>query len=148
MARSDPDCCPHRVDGKVSMVNVRHQGAAACIGRQLSSTALADWLKYSPRDLFCTDRPAGEFSLGDDPGPFGLVAPVNGAGFNRSLGHGLCSMNFIVRMQPAVTGSRGFCVCVPLARDCLIVVISDLDVAVAPRDTRLSRRQELLFFRC
>jgi hypothetical protein len=31
----------------------------------------------------------------------------------RSLGHGPSSINFIVWMQPAVTGSRRFCVCAP-----------------------------------
>src|SRR6516162_5864893 len=43
----------------------------------------------------------------------GCAAPVSGSGFGRSIGHGLSSINFIVWMQPVVTGSRRFCVCAP-----------------------------------
>ena len=79
-------------------------------------------------------------------GPFGLVAPVNGAGFGRSLGHGMSSIDFIVWIQPAVSGSHRVRACIPLGRDCRIVT-SDSTVSsmspVAPRNVRRSRRQSL-----
>jgi hypothetical protein len=67
----------------------------------------------SYKELCATAVGQGNIDVLSVAGPFGLVAPVNGAGFDRSLGHRLSSINFIVWMQPCCTGLRGFCVCAP-----------------------------------
>jgi hypothetical protein len=87
--------------------------------------------KASYKELCATAVGQGNIDVLGVAGPFGLVAPVDGAGFDRSLGHDLASINFIVWMQPAVTGSLGFCVCVPLARDCLIVTSDSTATSVS-----------------
>ena len=56
---------PGESDAKIVRWPDGHREAAV-IGR------LVDWLKHSRGDLFCTDRPAGELSRGDDPFDRGL----------------------------------------------------------------------------
>jgi hypothetical protein len=107
-------------------------------------------LDIPSQELCATAVGQGNIDVLGVAGPFGLVAPVNGAGFGRSLGHGMSSIDFIVWMQPAVSGSRRFRACIPVGRANPIVTSDSTASLMSPlhQETLDSVGVSSLGFRC